>query len=295
MTNWLTQHYLLLFSGIGISIKQDAGTDTICLEGSLALGSIYEQRKEYPLPDAEEWISMDELQVFLQAESHVMNAEVSFIAFSGFLYSKEGLEIPTKLVGRKARSSEVLSELLHPRIEIVSFPFILGCSGQPLLQGIVGIALCEGIVVTTLSLSTHYIEYNIYYYYYKYFYFLGVGMRARYEHANFFESTIGEKIRGYVLEGGYIFPIVSIAQPRNGQGFLLYPLDLNDPISNLVGDSLSGFDRILSFYFIDWHFLKSLELDPISNQLRLVYSIQQSEVEEKKEEKELGSLLNRAS
>ncbi|KAL5651828.1 hypothetical protein ACJX0J_037286 [Zea mays] len=63
----------------------------------------------------------------------------------------------------------------------------------------------------------------------------------------------------------------------------------------LVGDSLSGFDRILSFYFIDWHFLKSLELDPISNQLRLVYSIQQSEVEEKKEEKELGSLLNRAS
>ncbi|KAL5644982.1 hypothetical protein ACJX0J_002736 (mitochondrion) [Zea mays] len=176
----------------------------------------------------------------------------------------------------------------------------ISISGQPLLQGIVGIALwdffiCEGIVVTTLSLSTHYIEYNIYYYYYKYFYFLGVGMRARYEHANFFESTIGEKIRGYVLEGGYIFPIVSIAQPRNGQGFLLYPLDLNDPISNLVGDSLSGFDRILSFYFIDWHFLKSLELDPISNQLRLVYSIQQSEVEEKKEEKELGSLLNRAS
>jgi hypothetical protein len=27
------------------------------------------------------------------------------------------------------------------------------------------------------------------------------GMRERYEHANFFESTIGEKIRGYV-DGG---------------------------------------------------------------------------------------------
>ncbi|KAL5645049.1 hypothetical protein ACJX0J_002179, partial (mitochondrion) [Zea mays] len=207
--------------------------------------------------------------------------------------------------------SEVLSELLHH----VAIPvFFIEILGQPLLQGIVGIALWDFFHCGTadlvswhaigrereyanirFSLSTHYIEYNIYYYYYKYFYFLGVGMRARYEHANFFESTIGEKIRGYVLEGGYIFPIVSIAQPRNGQGFLLYPLDLNDPISNLVGDSLSGFDRILSFYFIDWHFLKSLELDPISNQLRLVYSIQQSEVEEKKEEKELGSLLNRAS
>ncbi|KAL5651849.1 hypothetical protein ACJX0J_037368 [Zea mays] len=215
-----------------------------------------------------------------------MNAEVSFIAFSGFLHSW-----PASLIialERKVNQSQ-------GKVNFLAYVTHISISGQPLLQGIVGIALWDFFIVQQFSLSTHYIEYNIYYYYYKYFYFLGVGMRARYEHANFFESTIGEKIRGYVLEGGYIFPIVSIAQPRNGQGFLLYPLDLNDPISNLVGDSLSGFDRILSFYFIDWHFLKSLELDPISNQLRLVYSIQQSEVEEKKEEKELGSLLNRAS
>lgn len=33
------------------------------------------------------------------------------------------------------------------------------------------------------------------------FILLGRGMRARYEHANFFESTIGEKIRGCV-DGG---------------------------------------------------------------------------------------------
>ncbi|KAL5651869.1 hypothetical protein ACJX0J_037327 [Zea mays] len=215
-----------------------------------------------------------------------MNAEVSFIAFSGFLHSW-----PASLIialERKVNQSQ-------GKVNFLAYVTHISISGQPLLQGIVGIALWDFFIVQQFSLSTHYIEYNIYYYYYKYFYFLGVGMRARYEHANFFESTIGEKIRGYVLEGGYIFPIVSIAQPQNGQGFLLYPLDLNDPISNLVGDSLSGFDRILSFYFIDWHFLKSLELDPISNQLRLVYSIQQSEVEEKKEEKELGSLLNRAS
>ncbi|KAL5644779.1 hypothetical protein ACJX0J_002969 (mitochondrion) [Zea mays] len=174
-----------------------------------------------------------------------MNAEVSFIAFSGFLHSW-----PASLIialERKVNQSQGK----------VNFLIEIRCC-----------RLKEEEIAVRFSLSTHYIEYNIYYYYYKYFYFLGVGMRARYEHANFFESTIGEKIRGYVLEGGYIFPIVSIAQPRNGQGFLLYPLDLNDPISNLVGDSLSGFD---------------------------VYSIQQSEVEEKKEEKELGSLLNRAS
>ncbi|KAL5643613.1 hypothetical protein ACJX0J_004230 (mitochondrion) [Zea mays] len=201
-----------------------------------------------------------------------MNAEVSFIAFSGFLGKVNFLAYVT----------HISIELLHPRIEI--------CGTADLVSWH-AIGREREYANIRFSLSTHYIEYNIYYYYYKYFYFLGVGMRARYEHANFFESTIGEKIRGYDI----FFPIVSIAQPRNGQGFLLYPLDLNDPISNLVGDSLSGFDRILSFYFIDWHFLKSLELDPISNQLRLVYSIQQSEVEEKKEEKELGSLLNRAS
>ncbi|KAL5643615.1 hypothetical protein ACJX0J_004202 (mitochondrion) [Zea mays] len=193
-----------------------------------------------------------------------MNAEVSFIAFSGFLHSW-----PASLIialERKVNQSQ-------GKVNFLAYVTHISISGQPLLQGIVGIALwdffiCEGIVVTTLSLSTHYIEYNIYYYYYKYFYFLGVGMRARYEHANFFESTIGEKIRGYVLEGGYIFPIVSIAQPRNGQGFLLYPLDLNDPISNLVGDSLSGFD---------------------------VYSIQQSEVIITSLFKNNISLLNRAS
>ncbi|KAL5642709.1 hypothetical protein ACJX0J_003812 (mitochondrion) [Zea mays] len=244
-----------------IIVLQDAGTDTICLEGVTW-----------------DWIRLSGKSHIgtRRALSHVMNAEVSFIAFSGFLHSW-----PASLIialERKVNQSQ-------GKVNFLAYVTHISISGQPLLQGltflrIVGIALwdffiCEGIVVTTLSLSTHYIEYNIYYYYYKYFYFLGVGMRARYEHANFFESTIGEKIRGY--------------------DFLLYPLDLNDPISNLVGDSLSGFDRILSFYFIDWHFLKSLELDPISNQLRLVYSIQQSEVEEKKEEKELGSLLNRAS
>ncbi|KAL5644758.1 hypothetical protein ACJX0J_002226, partial (mitochondrion) [Zea mays] len=81
--------------------------------------------------------------------SHVMNAEVSFIAFSGFLHSW-----PASLIialERKVNQSQ-------GKVNFLAYVTHISISGQPLLQGIVGIALwdffiCEGIVVTTLSLG----------------------------------------------------------------------------------------------------------------------------------------------